>query len=104
MLSYLLQNREVNGVRTVERFRQKPELADDPATFMLIDRATRSGHTDTILFNIGCSCSIFSSASVSSVFVSLIRWFSFCSIEPPKQHFQLICRLQMLHLSITMIL
>ncbi len=58
MLSYLLQNREVNGVRTVERFRHKPELADDPATFMLIDRATRSGHTDTILFNIDIEGSI----------------------------------------------
>ena len=58
MLSYLLQNREVNGIRTVERFRHKPELADDPATFMLIDRATRSGHTDTILFNIDIEGSI----------------------------------------------
>ena len=58
MLSYLLQNREVNGVRTVERFRHKPELADDPATFMLIDQATRSGHTDTILFNIDIEGSI----------------------------------------------
>ena len=58
MLSYLLQNREVNGIRTVERFRQKPELVDDPATFMLIDQATRSGHTDTILFNIDIEGSI----------------------------------------------
>ena len=49
MLSYLLENKEVQGVRTVERFRSK--FADDPATFMLIDRATR-GQTDTILFNI----------------------------------------------------
>ena len=58
MLSYLLQNQEVNGIRTVERFRQKPELVDDPATFMLIDQATRSGHTDTILFNIDIEGSI----------------------------------------------
>ena len=58
MLSYLLENREVNGIRTVERFRQKPELVDDPATFMLIDQATRSGHTDTILFNIDIEGSI----------------------------------------------
>lgn len=58
MLSYLLENREVNGVRTVERFRHKPELADDPATFMLIDQATRPGHTDTILFNIDIEGSI----------------------------------------------
>lgn len=49
MLSYLLANREVQGVRTVERFRKKFE--DDPATFMLIDSVTK-GHTDTILFNI----------------------------------------------------
>ena len=58
MLSYLLQNQEVNGIRTVERFRQKPELVDDPATFMLIDQATRSGHTHTILFNIDIEGSI----------------------------------------------
>lgn len=58
MLSYLLQNREVNGIRTVERFRQKPELMDDPATFMLIDQATHSSHTDTILFNIDIEGSI----------------------------------------------
>ena len=58
ILSYLLQNREVNGIRTVERFRKKPELVDDPATFMLIDQATRSGHTDTILFNIDIEGSI----------------------------------------------
>ncbi len=49
MLSYLLQNKEVKGVRSVERFRKKFE--DDPATFMLIDRATK-GPTETILFNI----------------------------------------------------
>ena len=55
MLSYLLENREVDGVRTVERFRKK--FADDPATFMLIDRATR-GKTDTILFNIDVEGSI----------------------------------------------
>ena len=49
MLSYLLENRVVQGVKTVERFREK--FADDPGTFMLIDRATR-GETQTILFNI----------------------------------------------------
>ncbi|MGN1063848.1 MAG: BREX system P-loop protein BrxC, partial [Thermoguttaceae bacterium] len=49
MLSYLLENKEVQGVKTVERFRAKFE--DDPATFMLIDRSTR-GTTHTILFNI----------------------------------------------------
>lgn len=49
ILSYILNNKEVNGVRTVERFRKKFE--DDPATFMMIDKATR-GETETILFNI----------------------------------------------------
>ncbi|MDO5138372.1 MAG: BREX system P-loop protein BrxC [Oscillospiraceae bacterium] len=55
MLSYLLENKEVQGVKTIERFRAK--FADDPATFMLIDRATR-GRTDTILFNIDIEGSI----------------------------------------------
>lgn len=49
MLSYLLENKEVKGIRSVERFRKKFE--DDPATFMLIDRAIK-GTTETILFNI----------------------------------------------------
>ena len=55
MLSYLLENKEVQGVKTVERFRAK--FTDDPATFMLIDRATK-GRTDTILFNIDIEGSI----------------------------------------------
>jgi hypothetical protein len=49
MLSYILENRTINGISTVERFRKK--FADDPATFMMIDRATK-GETETILFNI----------------------------------------------------
>lgn len=49
MLSYILKNKDVKGVKTVERFRKKFE--DDPATFMLIDKATK-GETETILFNI----------------------------------------------------
>lgn len=49
MLSYLLENKEVQGIKTVERFRKKFE--DDAATFMMIDNATK-GKTDTILFNI----------------------------------------------------
>ena len=49
MLSYILQNKVINGVPTVELFRQKFE--DDPATFMLIDKSTRN-QTETILFNI----------------------------------------------------
>lgn len=55
ILSYILENKEVDGIRTVERFRSKFE--DDPATFMLIDRATK-GKTDTILFNIDIEGSI----------------------------------------------
>ncbi len=55
MLSYLLENKEVQGERTVERFRRK--FADDPATFMLIDNATK-GRTDTILLNIDIEGSI----------------------------------------------
>ena len=49
MLSYLLENKEVNGIRSVERFRKKFE--DDPATYMMIDQSTK-GPTETILFNI----------------------------------------------------
>ena len=49
MLSYILENRIVKGVKTVEIFRKK--FADDPATFMLIDKATKV-ETETILFNI----------------------------------------------------
>ena len=55
ILSYLLENKEVQGVKTVERFRNK--FSDDPATFMLIDKATK-GKTDTILFNIDIEGSI----------------------------------------------
>ena len=55
ILSYIFENKEVNGIKTVERFRSKFE--DDPATFMLIDKATK-GDTDTILFNIDIEGSI----------------------------------------------
>lgn len=55
MLSYILENREVNGIKTVERFRKKFE--DDPATFMLVDKATKA-ETETILFNIDIEGSI----------------------------------------------
>ena len=37
MLSFILENKSVGGVPTVEMFRKK--FADDPATFMLIDKA-----------------------------------------------------------------
>lgn len=55
MLSYILENCTVKGIKTVERFRKKFE--DDPATFMLIDKATK-GETETILFNIDIEGSI----------------------------------------------
>lgn len=55
MLSYILENRSVNGIPTVEMFREK--FADDPATFMMIDRSTH-GKTETILFNIDIEGSI----------------------------------------------
>ena len=55
MLSYILENRDVKGCKTVERFRSKFE--DDPATFMMIDKATRA-QTETILFNIDIESSI----------------------------------------------
>ena len=55
MLSYLLENKEVNGIRSVERFRKKFE--DDPATYMMIDRSTKV-KTETILFNIDIEGSI----------------------------------------------
>ncbi len=55
MLSYILANKSVGTTSTVEMFRKKFE--DDPATFMLIDRATR-GPTETILFNIDIEGSI----------------------------------------------
>lgn len=55
ILSYLLENRAVGDTSTVELFREK--FADDPGTFMLIDRATR-GKTEAILFNIDIEGSI----------------------------------------------
>ena len=55
MLSYILENIVINGIKTVERFRKKFE--DDPATFMLIDSATKN-ETETILFNIDIEGSI----------------------------------------------
>lgn len=55
MLSYILENKDVNGIPTVEMFRKKFE--DAPATFMMIDRST-CGTTETILFNIDIEGSI----------------------------------------------
>lgn len=53
MLSYLLANKEVDGVKTVGRFKDKFA----PETFALIERATKS-NADTILFNIDIEGSI----------------------------------------------
>ena len=55
MLSYILENKEVKGIKTVERFRDN--FDDDPATFMLIDKSTKND-TETILFNIDIEGSI----------------------------------------------
>lgn len=55
MLSYILENKEIDGRKTVEYFRDK--FTDDPATFMLIDKATKN-LTETILFNIDIEGSI----------------------------------------------
>lgn len=55
ILSYILGNRNVKGIKTVERFRKK--FDDDPATFMLIDKSTKA-MTETILFNIDIEGSI----------------------------------------------
>ena len=59
MLSYILENKEIDGTTVVEMFRDKFENGDDrdPATFMLIDRATRV-KAETILFNIDIEGSI----------------------------------------------
>ena len=55
MLSYILENKTVNGIKTVEYFREK--FQDDPGTFMLIDKATKC-ETETILFNVDIEGSI----------------------------------------------
>ena len=54
MLSYLLENKEVDGKKVEDYFREK---FDDEATFMQIASAIR-GETDTILFNIDIEGSI----------------------------------------------
>ncbi len=54
MLSYLLENKEVDGRKVEDYFREK---FDDEATFMPIASAIR-GETDTILFNIDIEGSI----------------------------------------------
>ncbi|MBQ9812620.1 MAG: BREX system P-loop protein BrxC [Thermoguttaceae bacterium] len=66
ILSYLLEDKKIGATTTVEAFRQK--FADDPATFMLVDRATKAP-TETILFNIDAKSPIKKdSTAVLSVF------------------------------------
>ena len=55
MLSYILENKLICGIPTVEFFREK--FQDDPGTFMMIDKSTRCT-TETILFNIDYQGSI----------------------------------------------
>ena len=57
MLSYIMENKEIKGIRTVERFREKFADDHDLGTFMMIDKATQP-KTETILFNIGIQSSI----------------------------------------------
>ncbi len=54
MLSYLLENKEINGRKTEEYFREK---FDDEVAYMPVAEAIR-GETDTILFNIDIEGSI----------------------------------------------
>lgn len=49
ILSYLLENREVCGKYTIDRF--EPKFHEDKEIFQLIKKCTNN-HTDTILFNI----------------------------------------------------
>ena len=78
MLSYLLENKEVNGIRTVERFRKKFE--DDPGTFMQVDRATK-GETETILFMKALSIRIKQPFYVFLLRCSIIIWDSLAAIS-----------------------
>ena len=79
MLSYILENKEVAGVKTVERFREK--FVDDPGTFMLFDHATK-GRTETILFNIDeQGSSIKDNTAVMRVFAKMFRFFIFNNME-----------------------
>lgn len=48
MLSYLLENKEINGKKMVDYFREK---FDDELSFMDVEKCVR-GQTETILFNI----------------------------------------------------
>ena len=48
MLSYILENKEINGKKTVDYFREK---FDDELSFMNVEKCVR-GQTETILFNI----------------------------------------------------
>lgn len=59
MLSYLLENKEIDGKKVEDYFRDK---FDDEATFMSISKALK-GHTDTILFNIDVEGSIIKDAT-----------------------------------------
>ena len=49
MLSYLLENKEVNGKKTIEYFRDK---FDDPMEFDMIESCCTKGNNKTILFNV----------------------------------------------------
>ena len=54
MLSYLLENKEIDGKKTVDYFRKK---FDDELSFMNVEKCVR-GQTETILFNIDVELSL----------------------------------------------
>lgn len=68
MLSYILQNKEIDGHPTVEYFRDKFE--GDPLTFELIERATKS-KAETILFNIDVESVTTNADAVVRVFAKM---------------------------------
>ena len=82
MLSYILENRKVKGIRTVERFREK--FADDPATFMMIDKSTRS-QTEAILFNIDVESSILMAKMPCMILQPLVENACQHGLEPTKR-------------------
>lgn len=68
ILSHLLRNKEIDGIKTSEYFREK--LSGDPAIFDRIAEATQC-ETETILFNIDIEGSVKENAAVLRVFAKM---------------------------------